>query len=110
MAKIEEQYSMNTVKGDTIKVKASLALYEYVCRAPNQDSRLRTPLHSCFTLSCTIFPPKNAAIFFFQQLVQCKCKKEGELSWVLHTKQSSVVVYRQQPLQKMVKSKTQRYF
>lgn len=29
---------MNIVKGDTIKVKASLAMYEYACRAPNQDS------------------------------------------------------------------------
>jgi len=61
---------MDIVKGDTIKVKASLAMCEYACRAPEQDCRLRIPPHSCFTLCCFIFPPNDTAIFFFKQLIQ----------------------------------------
>lgn len=36
--------------------------------------------------------------------------KKSELSWVLHPNQSSAVVYRQQPLQKMGKSQHKDIF
>lgn len=110
VVKIEEQYSMNTIKGDTIKVKASPRSVWISLQSSKSRFQTRKP-HSIPALPfLALFFLQISCCFLFSAVCSVQMYKKSELSWVLHPNQSSAVVYRQQPLQKMGKSQHKDIF